>query len=496
MRRLRWGWVAVARFEIPEGWTVQAYRFALDPTPAQLRALASHAGAARFAHNHMLALVKSVMDQRAAERSYDIAEDQLTPVLGWSLPALRKVWNARKDQVAPWWAQNSKEAYNTGLDGLARGLDAWSKSRTGHRAGKPVGFPRFKSARARRSVRFTTGVIWVEADRRHVSLPRLGAIRTHESTRKLARRIKDGTARILSATVGQDSSGRWYCALQTIVAAKARPAHARRSMHPVVGVDVGVKADALLVVASPDGIEVDRIRAPKSLSAAQPRLRVLGRRAARQQGPYDPVTKTTQVPSKRWRKTAARIGRTHARAAAVRRDVLHKATTALAQQHQIVVVETLNAAGMRATGGARKRGLNRALADAALAEVRRMLGYKSRWYGSTLVEADRFFPSSKTCVACGRRKPHLTLADRIFECDHCGARIDRDLGAAINLARLGEPRTRGEQSSAGSGPVAGRGATRETEPAPAGDAAGDEASTPHHRSADQTGTASPQGEAA
>ena len=148
--------MAVARFEIPEGWTVQAYRFALDPTPVQLRALASHAGAARFAHNHMLALVKSVMDQRAAERSYGIPEDQLTPALRWSLPALRKVWNARKDQVAPWWAQNSKEAYNSGLDGLARGLDAWSKSRTGRRAGKPVGFPRFKTARARRSVRFTT----------------------------------------------------------------------------------------------------------------------------------------------------------------------------------------------------------------------------------------------------------------------------------------------------------------------------------------------------
>ena len=107
----------------------------------------------------------------------------------------------------------------------------------------------------------------------------------------------------------------------------------------------------------------------------------------------------------------------------------------------------LNAAGMHAEGGARKRGLNRA------------------------------------------------LADRVFECDDCGVRINRDLGAAINLARLGEPHW-GEQSPAGSGPVAGRGATRETEPAPAGNAAGDETSTPHHQSVDQTGTASPQGAAA
>ncbi|WP_342314647.1 IS607 family element transposase accessory protein TnpB (plasmid) [Mycobacterium avium subsp. hominissuis] len=485
----------MARFEVPDGWTVQAYRFALEPTPAQLRALASHAGAARFAHNHMLALVKAVVDQRAAERSYGIPENQLTPALRWSLPALRKTWNQRKVDCAPWWAENSKEAYNTGLDGLARALDAWSASRRGQRAGRPVGFPRFKSARAPKAVRFTTGTIRIEPDRRHVTLPRLGTIRTHESTRKLARRIETGAARILSATVRQDSAGRWHCALQTLVAAKARPAHARRSAHAVVGVDVGVKADSLLVVAAPDGVEVDRIRAPKSLTAAQSRLRALQRRSARQHGPYDPATKTKQIPSKRWRATQARIGRTHAHAAAVRRDVLRKATTALAQQHQVIVVETLNAAGMRAKGGARKRGLNRALADAALAEIRRMLGYKTRWYGSHLVEADRYFPSSKTCTACGRRKPNLTLADRVFDCDGCGTRIDRDLGAAINLARLGVP-TLGEQSPAGSGPVAGRGATRETEPALAGNAAGDETSTPHHQPVGQTGTASPQGEAA
>ncbi len=232
------------------------------------------------------------------------------------------------------------------------------------------------------------------------------------------------------------------------------------------------------------------------MTAAQARLRTLQRRAARQRGPYDPGTGAKHIPSKRWRHTQARIGHTHAHAAAVRRDVLHKATTILAQQHRVVVVETLNAAGMRAYGGARKRGLNRALADAALAEVRRMLEYKTRWYGSQLVAVNRFYPSSKTCSACGRRKPNLTLADRIFECDGCGVRIDRDLNAAINLARLGEPQARGEQSPAGSGPVAGRGATRETDPATAGDAAGNEASTPHHQAVDQTGTASPQGEAA
>jgi putative transposase len=443
----------------------------------------------------MLALVRAVMGQRRAERSYGIAEADLTPALNWSLAGLRKEWNRRKDDVAPWWAENSKESYNTGLDALARGLDAWSKSRKGERAGAAVGFPAFKSGRSRRSVRFTTGALRAEADRHHVTLPRIGRIRTHESTRKLARRIEAGTARVLSATLAEDSSGRWHVAFQVIVQRAARPPAHVGAGTPAVGVDVGVKADSLLVIAAPDGRETGRVPAPKSLTAAQARLRALQRRAARQQGSWDPVTRTRQPPSRRWARTSRRIGRAHAHAAAARRDILHKETTALAQRHRVITVETLNASGMRSFGGARKRGLNRALADAALAEVRRMLGYKTTWYGSTLVEAGRYYPSSKLCSGCGGRKPSLTLADRTYACDHCGLRIDRDLNAAINLARLGEPRL-GEQSPAGSGPVAGRGATRETEPARAGNAGGREASTPHRQQPGKTGTASPQGEAA
>jgi putative transposase len=110
--------------------------------------------------------------------------------------------------------------------------------------------------------------------------------------------------------------------------------------------------------------------------------------------------------------------------------------------------------------------------------------------------ASAAYPSSKTCSGCGSRKPRLLLAERTYVCEHCGLALDRDLNAAINLARLGETHLLGETSPAGSGPVAGRGATHETEPAPAGDAAGCEASTPHRQSVDQTGTASPQGEAA
>jgi len=146
---------------------MQAYRFALDLTPGQERCVLAHAGAARVAYNWALARVKAVMDQRAAERTYSVPEEHLTPALSWSLAGLRKVWNAVQVDVAPWWGEVSKEAFSTGLDALARGLKNWAGSRNGKRSGRPAGFPRFKSRRRSvPTVRFTTGAIRVEPDRR------------------------------------------------------------------------------------------------------------------------------------------------------------------------------------------------------------------------------------------------------------------------------------------------------------------------------------------
>ena len=100
--------------------TLQACRFALDPTPIQDRLLRSHCGGARVAFNWGLAHVKAVMGQREAEATYGISDEGLTPAVSWSLYSLRKEWNAAKGDVAPWWGECSKEAFNTGLEGLAR----------------------------------------------------------------------------------------------------------------------------------------------------------------------------------------------------------------------------------------------------------------------------------------------------------------------------------------------------------------------------------------
>ena len=140
----------------------QAYRFALDPTCRQQAALASHCGAARYAWNFGLALVKQRLQERQTDPSV---------VVPWTLAALRRQWNQAKHQLAPWWAENSKEAYSCGLDALARGLDAYFRSRDGTRQGRRVGFPGFRRKHTTRmSCRFTTGVIRVEPDRHHVTL--------------------------------------------------------------------------------------------------------------------------------------------------------------------------------------------------------------------------------------------------------------------------------------------------------------------------------------
>ena len=109
---------------------IRAFVFALDPTDAQAEAFRSHCGGQRFAYNWGLALIRANLDQRAAERTYDIPDDQLTPLVSFSAYSLRRAWNEAKDVRAPWWAQNSKEAYSCGLANLATALSNWSSSRS------------------------------------------------------------------------------------------------------------------------------------------------------------------------------------------------------------------------------------------------------------------------------------------------------------------------------------------------------------------------------
>jgi putative transposase len=456
----------------PGEWVVQAYRFALDPTPAQGTVLGGHCHASRAAFNVMLAMVRANRDQRQAERSYGLGEADLTPALNWSAYGLRREWNRRKNVVAPWWAAYSKEAYASGCANLAAALTNWNDSRRGERAGRRVGFPRFKARhRAGLSCTFTTGVIRVEPDRHHVTLPVIGSIKTHESTRKLARRLEAGTAKITTATIRHER-GRWFVSLTVHVQRSlGKPAHAPHGA-PVVGVDLGVRD--LVVAATPDGREVARIAAPAPLKRALRQLGALQRKAARQHGPREPGAPRTgprRQPSQGWLATQAQIRRLHARVANLRADAIHQATTALAQQHQVIGAEDLAVASLARRGGVRKRGLNRSLADASLGAVSRLLGYKTTWYGSVLIRAGRRFPSSKTCSSCGAVKAKLGLRERTYHCERCGLAIDRDRNAAVNLARhaLAEAQQTGVIAPGGSGPLdSGRAGHKTTPPGVAG----------------------------
>ncbi|MEU4480243.1 RNA-guided endonuclease TnpB family protein [Micromonospora sp. NPDC023966] len=192
-----------------------------------------------------------------------------------------------------------------------------------------------------------------------------------------------------------------------------------------------------------------------------------------------PDRRTGQRPSRRWQRVSARLARAHARVANLRRDSLHKLTTRLTREHGAIVMEDLNVAGML-----RNRRLARHIADASFGELRRQLTYKTQWNGGRLVVADRWYPSSRTCSGCGAVKTKLALSERTYTCQTCGLAIDRDLNAALNLAALAA-----EYDTAGSGPVAARGANQKTR------VRGQVAvkREPGTATAGQTGTVSPQG---
>ncbi len=390
---------------------LQAYRFALDPSPRRERAMRAHLGARRFAYNWGLALVKVRLDARAR------GEDVEVP---YTLPALRREWNRSKETAAPWWRENSKEAYSSGLDALARGLRAFFDSRNGRRRGPRVAFPVFRrKSRGSQSVRFTTGAIAV-ADRTHIVLPRLGHIRTHEATAALAERIAAGTARILTATLSCEGD-RWFvsftCEVDRAPGRPARPAN-------VVGVDAGVRHLAVLSTG-------EAVPNPRPLHGALRRIARLHRTMARR-----------TRGGGRWQQTRRQLARAYQRAACIRADAMHKLTTRLARTYGTIVIERLHVAGMM-----HNRRLARAIADAGLGALRRQLSYKCQWYGARLIEADTFFPSTKLCSGCGTAKATLALSERVFRCEHCGAVVDRDLNAAANLAAL-------VAAAAGSGPEA------------------------------------------
>ncbi|HEX5534505.1 MAG TPA: IS607 family element RNA-guided endonuclease TnpB [Actinomycetales bacterium] len=412
-----------------------SFRFTLDVDGPQEQLLLQHAGASRLAFNHQMGRVKANLDQRAAEKTYGVPDAELTPALSWSKVSFINHINAWKDgRDAPvnddgsrglsWRSEVSADVFETASVNAAQALANWAKSRKGERAGKPSGFPRFKS-KHKTAPAFRLRAKYTEGRQspvrptgpKTIRFPKLGELHVREGTKRFRRMLERGRFHAYAASFRYER-GRWHVAV-TGVAGEFH--HARRNpqgRHPHrVGVDLGVQT--LAVVADETGRLLHDHQGVKALQHAQARLKLANQRLAR-----------TKQGSNGRRKAARRLDRIHARVAHLRRNLLHQITTDLARGYTTITVEDLNTAGML-----KNRRLARVISDTAFGEFRRQLEYKARWYGTTLVVADRWYPSSKTCSGCGGVKSGLTLSERTYSCEACGLVLDRDVNAAVNLAR-------------------------------------------------------------
>jgi putative transposase len=369
-------------------WVNQAFRFELSPNAAQRRALAQHIGAARFAYNWGL------------ERSQKALEE------GKRLPSaaeLHREWNRWKRENAPWWTGVSKCAPQEAFRDLEKALKNWKAKR--------ARFPRFKRKKSLDDNKARlTGTIKVFP--RQVQLPRIGLVKTKERADRLVGLIQAKKARILSATISREAD-RFYVSLTCEVERPDPKPKEVRSEDDVVGVDLGLSSFA----AISDGTKIDP---PKPL-ARKPRL--LKRRSKQ--------LSRKQKGSNNSKKAALRLARLHRKIKNLRRDFLHRLTTWLARTKPVVVVEGLDVKGL-------SRGpLSRSVADVGWGTFLRMLEYKAKWYGATLIVAPRSFPSTRLCSRCGHLHGKMPLSQRVFRCQACGLEMDRDLNAALNLKAYG-----------------------------------------------------------
>lgn len=214
-----------------------------------------------------------------------------------------------------------------------------------------------------------------------------------------------------------------------------------------IGVDLGVKDFATLSTG-------EKIANPKHLDRKARNLKRYQRQMARR-----------QRGSNNRRKAKRKVARAHRRVRNARADFVHRTSTNLVRRADMIAIKDLNVAGMsRSAKGTvdkparnvrAKSGLNRAVLDAALGEFRRQLEYKTDRAGKTLVVIDRWYPSSKTCSACGHLLNHLTLSVRHWTCPDCGSRHDRDHNAAKNILAAGRAvagKSPGEACGAGVSP--------------------------------------------
>jgi putative transposase len=396
------------RLQVPDGWIARGFEFEVEPTSgAQWPKIFQHFGARRFAFNWALGRVKANLEARRRDPS--------VPPLAWDAYQLRKAWNQAKEAAAPWWRSCSKEAYACGIADLVRALENWAAAQAGRRSGKRVGFPRFKARhRDRGRVRFTTGAMRLEPDRRHVTVPVVGRLRAKENTRRLERLLAKGRARVLSMTLAE-RGGRLFVAVQALVCQQPRTPSEPEGR---CGVDLGIGSE--WAVVAHDDSHIERVTHPAPWAT----LHKARRRVARQRP-------RRTIGSRGYRQASTKLAALDRRAANLRKHQTHTLTTRLARRYGTVVVEDLDVAAMARAMG--RRAFRRTVYQAGIGKVRPLLAYKCPQQGARLVVANRWFGSSKTHHRCGGYLADLRLDQRRWRCPRCGGLVDRNANAALNL---------------------------------------------------------------
>lgn len=368
----------------------RGFKYRIYPNACQRDQIARTFGCCRFVYNRALDVKKTAY----AKTGKTVSWTELSQML--------PVW--KRDPETAWLAQADSMALQQSI----RNLDhAYKNFFRRVRKGEKPGFPKFKSRRhSRQSYRTNGGKV---IDCNHIALPKLGTVRA-----KVSRPLQ---GRILSITISLDAAGRYFATfLCTDVPAKKASA-----TNQEVGIDLGI---GMLATLS-DGTKV---RNPHHLKKYERKLAQEQRRLSRRKG-----ARRGEKPSNRYLKQRKKVARIHAKIAYARTDTLHKVTTMLADENQVLCMEDLNVKGMM-----QNSHLAKALSDVSFGEFARLLEYKCIERRRIFVKVSRFYPSSKTCSSCGHKLDALPLSVRSWNCPVCGAHHDRDVNAARNILAEGK----------------------------------------------------------
>ena len=267
---------------------------------------------------------------------------------------------------------------------------------------KRARYPQFKRKDGPQSAEYTTsGFKW---DGNALKLAKMDSPLTIRWSRQVPK-----AAKITTVTVSRDASGRYFVSLLCDDSVAAKPA-----AQGLVGIDLGLTHFAILSSG-------EKIASPNTFRRNETKLAKLQRRLA----------KKTKGSNRR-KKAKLKVARLHAKIADSRRDFLHKLSTRLINENQVIAVESLSVSNMQ-----KNRCLSKSISDASWSEFLRQLEYKANWYGRELVGIDRWFPSSKRCSDCGYTMPKMPLNVRQWTCPECGSIHDRDINAARNVLAAG-----------------------------------------------------------